>query len=297
MKQDLKRGHHVEFTENNMRVSLYRPFNKRNLYFDRTLNEEIYSLEEIYPVSVAENQTIFISAVGTSKPFHCMMTNTIADIHCVGDSQGFPFYTYQSEECLEAKENISDFALDTFQKRYRNKKITKRDIFNYVYGLLHHPGYREKFSGCLKRSLPRIPFAPDFRAFAEAGKRLAELHLNYETVEPYPLTWIETPNVPQSLKVVDKMRLSKDRTQVTVNPSLTLAGVPPEAFEYRLGNRSALEWVLDQYQVKKDERTGVVSDPNRYGPPDYIVNLVGRVIAVSLATVEIVRGLPSDFGA
>jgi predicted helicase len=124
--------------------------------------------------------------------------------------------------------------------------LTKWDIFYYVYGVLHHPGYREKFADNLKRELPRIPFAPDFWAFATAGRELARLHLEYEQLEPFPLTWVETEDVPLSYRVEDKMRLSKDKTAVKVNPSLTLAGIPPETFQYRLGNRSALDWVIDQ---------------------------------------------------
>ena len=120
-----------------------------------------------------------------------------------------------------------------------------------------------KFADNLKRELPRIPFAPDFRAFAAAGKELAGIHLEYEKLTPYPLKWIETKGVPLSYKVADKMRLSKDKTALRVNPSLTLAGIPPETFQYRLGNRSALDWVIDQYQVSEDKRSGIRSDPNR----------------------------------
>jgi very-short-patch-repair endonuclease len=167
--------------------------------------------------------------------------------------------------------------------------ITKWDIFYYVYGLLHHPAYRQRYADNLKRELPRIPFAPDFWAFADAGRKLADLHLNYETVEPYELEWVTTPPVSYH---VEKMRLNKDKTVLTVNPTLTLQGIPPEAYEYRLGNRSALEWVIDQYQVSEDKRSGIVSDPNGYSDDErYIVNLVERVVRVSVETVEIVRGL------
>jgi predicted helicase len=160
---------------------------------------------------------------------------------------------------------------------------------------LHHSGYREKFADNLKRELPRIPFAPDFRTFATAGKELARLHLDYEKLEPHPLKWIETRGVPLSYRVEDKMRLSKDNTSLTVNPSLTLAGIPPETFQYRLGNRSALEWVIDQYQVSEDKRSGIKSDPNRPDDPEYIVRLVGQVVRVSLETVKIVKALPDKY--
>jgi predicted helicase len=140
-----------------------------------------------------------------------------------------------------------------------------------------------------------MPFAPDFRAFATAGKELAALHLDYEKLEPYPLNWIETEGVPLSYRVEDRMRLSKDKTSLRVNPSLTLAGIPPETFAYRLGNRSALEWVIDQYQVKQDKRSGIRSDPNRAEDEEYIVRLVGQVVMVSLETVRIVAELPDEY--
>src|SRR5262249_45945225 len=167
----------------------------------------------------------------------------------------------------------------------------------YVYGLLHHPGYRERFADNLKREMPRISLAPDFRAFATAGRELAHLHLEYEKLEPYPLDWRETTGVPLSYRVDGKMRLSKDKATLVVNPTLTLAGIPPETFQYRLGNRSALEWVIDQYQVKQDKRSGIRSDPNRADDEEYIVRLVGQVVNVSLETARIVAGLPSEYSA
>ena len=175
------------------------------------------------------------------------------------------------------------------------KKTASCDIFYYVYGLLYHPSYRAKFADNLKRELPRIPFAPDFWAFAKAGKELARLHLDYEKLDPHKLEWHETEDVPLSYKVVDKMRLSQDKTMLHVNPSLTLAGIPPETFQYRLGNRSALEWVIDQYQVSEDKRSGIKSDPNRADDPEYIVRMVGQVVKVSLETVRIVNGLPEKY--
>ena len=148
----------------------------------------------------------------------------------------------------------------------------------------------------MKRELPRIPLAPDFRAFADAGRELARLHSDYEELEPYELDWLETPEVPLAYRV-EKMRLSKDKTQLKVNDSLTLGGIPADVFDYRLGNRSALEWVVDQYRVKTDKRSGITSDPNRADDPEYIVRLVGQVVRVSLETVRIVASLPDDYGA
>jgi predicted helicase len=156
-------------------------------------------------------------------------------------------------------------------------------------------GYLRKYGDNLKRELPRIPFARDFWAFSEAGRELAHWHLDYEQVDPYVLKYEVAKDRPLSYRVDDKMRLSKDKTSLTVNRSLTLSGIPAAAFEYRLGNRSALDWVIDQYQVKHDAKGEVTSDPNRADDGEYIVRLVGQVIRVSLETVRVVAGLPAEF--
>ena len=205
-------------------------------------------------------------------------------------TQCFPFYTYD-EDGSNRRENITDWALDLFRAHYRDDTITKWDIFHYVYGLLHHPVYRERYQANLTRELPRIPFAPDFHAFADAGARLGHIHVGYEEQPEYPLAQLETPNMPLDWRV-EKMRLSKDRTQLLYNRFLTLDGIPPAAFNYRLGNRSALDWIIDQYRVKTDKRSGIVNDPNRAGDPQYIVRLIGKVISLSLETVQIVGALP-----
>jgi len=221
-----------------------------------------------------------------------LMTNVIPDLLPQGGSQCFPLYTYD-EDGSNRRENITDWALGQFQAQY-GPDLTKRDLFHYVYAVLHSPQYRARYAENLKRELPRIPFVPGaeaFHAFVKAGARLADLHLNYETQDEYPLNWVENKTVPLSYRV-KKMALSKDKASIVVNESLTLTGVPPECFEYRLGNRSALEWVIDQYQVRTDARSGITTDPNRADDPEYIVRLLGRVIAVSVETVRIVSSLP-----
>ena len=156
------------------------------------------------------------------------------------------------------------------------------------------PTYRQKYADNLKRELPRIPLAPDFRAFAKAGEKLAKLHLEYESVKEWKLQWVETEDLPLSYRV-EKMKLERDKESLHVNDSLTLTGIPPETFQYRLGNRTALEWVIDQYQVSTDKRSGITSDPNRADDPQYIVRLVGQVIRVSVETVKLVESLPKEF--
>ncbi|MGH9689311.1 MAG: type ISP restriction/modification enzyme, partial [Candidatus Acidiferrales bacterium] len=333
LKLDLRRGNYASFDDSMVRPSLYRPFCRRWLFFDRILNEEVYVNPRIFPdAESSPNRVIVASDIAyRSTTFSALVTGAIPDLHlcaAIDSHQCFPFYVYD-EDGTNRRENITDWALEHFRTHYNGTTITKWDIFYYVYGVLHHPVYREKFAENLKRELPRIPLlgrshseevaaATDeesavgqaeekrilrsaqndgtvFWAVSRAGKELADLHLNYENLDPYPLKWMENRSVPLSYRVEDKMRLSKDKTQVKVNESLTLAGIPPETFEYRLGNRSALEWVIDQYQVT--ERNGIRSDPNRPGDEQYIVRLVGQVIRVSLETVRLVSSLPPLAGA
>ncbi len=219
-----------------------------------------------------------------------LAVNVIPNLLPQGGSQCFPFYAYD-EDGSNRRENITDWALNEFRTHYNGPKITKWDIFHYIYALLHHPEYRDRYAANLKRELPRIPYTPDFWAFAMAGERLAELHVNYEKQPEYPLERIENPNSFPDYRVT-KMRLGKDKSSLVCNGFLTLSGIPPEVYDYRLGNRSALEWVVDQYQVSTDKRSGIVNDPNREDDPEYIVRLIGQVVYVSLETVKIVKALP-----
>jgi predicted helicase len=219
------------------------------------------------------------------------------------------------------RDNISDWALAQYREHYGDASISKEDIFYHLYALLHHPAYRERYAANLKRELPRVPFvtscplpvasfespaageplpaAPSqhletgnreletFHAFAAIGRALAELHLNYESLPEYGLRRQENPAVPPSLRV-EKMALSRDKTALRVNDFLTLEGIPPEAYAYKLGSRSALEWVIEQYRVTTDARSGITNDPNRLDDEGYIVRLVGQVVYLSVETQKLV---------
>ena len=289
LKQALKKEKTGYFTIDKVRQSLYRPFTKSNLYFDRLMNNGVYLFPSIFPTAQTENRMICVSGLGRTKPFQTLMASMIPCLDILDKTQCFPFYTYDKDGS-NRRENITDWALAQFRRQYQDDSINKWDIFHYVYGLLHHPQYRERYQANLKRDLPHIPFALDFWAFAKAGAHLSKIHVGYEEMSPYPLTIVETPGKPLNWRV-EKMRLSKDKTHIRYNDFLTLEGIPAKAFDYRLGNRSALEWVLDQYRVKVDKRSGIVNDPNRADDPQYIVKLIQKVITVSVETVEIVAGL------
>ena len=297
LKAELVKARLVEFFPEQIRNSLYRPFTKSNLYFDKLMNQRTYVFPSIFPTPETEKENRVICVNMTpEKPFACLMSDCIPVNVMTGGfgspTQCFPFYTYD-ENGGNRRENITDWALSQFRTHYQDDTITKSDIFHYTYGLLHHPDYRERYQENLKRDLPHIPFAEDFWGFANAGARLADLHVNYESQPEYDkLNPIETPGMQVDLSV-DRMKLSKDKTQLRYNDFLTLEGIPPEVFAYRLGNRSALEWVVDQYRVKIDKRSGIENDPNREEDPEYILRLIGQVITVSLETMVIVKGLPA----
>ena len=350
LKRNLKREKTADSSKK-IKASLYRPFTKSNLYFDRLMNDRVGVFPSIFPIpeTEKENRVICVSGIGSNKPFQTLMASMIPCLDILEKTQCFPFYTYD-EDGSNRRENITDWALAQFRSHYGDDEIDKWDIFHYVYGLLHHPEYRARYQANLKRDLPRLPFvgqprgvvpttvvpttvdspgqdpqrqgqprgvvptrrtpttvvpttvdAPipnaetddaGFWTFAKAGQRLAELHVGYEAQPAYRLNFIENPDMPLDWRV-EKMRLSKDKTQLQYNDFLTLDGIPPETYDYRLGNRSALEWVIDQYRVKTDKRSGIINDPNRADEPQYIVKLIGKVIAVSLETVKIVKGLPA----
>ena len=294
LKQKLISGYITEFSQEKIRQTLYRPFTKSRLYFDRFMAERVYVFPSIFPTpeTEAENQVICVN-ISREKPFTCLMTNCIPEHIMTGGfgsaGQYFPFYIY-NEDGTNRQENITDWVLTQFREHYRNKQITKWDIFHYTYALLHYPVYRERYQVNLKRDLPHLPFAKDFWEFVEAGRRLADIHVDYENQPQYKLDMIETPEMPLDWRVT-QMRFSKDKTQIRYNDFLTLDGIPAEVFQYRLGNRSALEWVVDQYRVKTDKRSDIVNDPNRADDEEYIVDLIRKVIGVSLETVGIVEKL------
>jgi predicted helicase len=294
LKHRITQGQRLEFENIVIRQALYRPFTKCYLYFDPYLNQRRYQMPRIFPTlsSQLENRVICVTGIGSRKPFHCLMTNMIPDLHSISDTQCFPFYIYD-EDGSNRHENISDWAVEEFSSAL-SSRVDRWQIFYYVYGVLHSPQYREKYQANLKRELPRIPRPSgieQFRSFVSAGERLGDLHVNYESQQEYRLEKIENPEKPLNWRV-EKMKLTKDKTAIVYNDFLTLAGIPAEAFEYHLRNRPPLEWIIDRYQVRTDKRSGIVNDPNRADDPQYIVRLIGKVITVSLETLKIVKSLP-----
>ncbi len=288
LKSHLLASDAFEMDNSSIIQAMYRPYRVRTLILqDVIIDEPGVGWDGFHPGR--ENSAICWNISSTGAKY-CLATNLVPDYHFVGDTGCFVFFNYSKSGARS--ENITESALAEFRTYYADNKITKWDIFHATYAILHHPEYRTRYAANLKRELPRIPFPPDFHAFAAAGKRLMELHIDYEKQPEYKLEQIEDPKAEVTFRV-ERMRLSKDKSELRYNDFLLLRGIPAAAFDYRLGNRSALEWVIDQYRVSTDNRSGIVNDPNRADDPGYIRRLIGQVITVSVETQRVIAGLPS----
>ena len=310
LQSKFERGVGIQFQENHIRTAVYRPFCRQNVYFDNHLNHRPGQMPKLFPTAQHKNLVITIPGQGSSKGFTCLMNAQTPDLNILdAGGQNFPLYWYEERNAdapmldlgMEADagdyirhDGISNFGLKQFRTAYGDPKISKEDIFYYVYGLLHSTEYRTRFENDLKKELPRIPFAKDFRAFSKAGRKLAELHLNYETIEPWPVKEESHGNFR-----VTKMRFPKKGIRHTIhyNDTCTLSEIPDEAYEYIVNGKSAIEWLMERYAVTTDKDSGIVNDPNDWcdeqGNPRYIIDLVKRVIRVSIETTAIVKALPA----
>ena len=319
----LERGNKALFDDKNIRFSLYRPYHKQYLYFDRMLNNSIYQIPLIFSKSTLENKVIAITGLGTPKEFSVIITDVIPDVQLQANGQCFPLYLYEKEEDNENYQRhdaITDEALTHFKAAYPNEDFDKKDMFYYIYGLLHSEEYREKYADNLSKQLPHIPCVKsvvDFWAFSKAGRELAELHLNYETVPMYQNVLFKggikllgdqiTGGVGEDF-YVEKMKFGKkideetgkkvdDKTTVIYNSQFTLTNIPEEAYDYVVNGKPALEWVMERQSVKTDKASGIVNDANDWAietmnNPRYPMELFLRVVTVSLETMRIVRALP-----
>lgn len=291
VKNDFSKGRKYIFNKKDIVESLYRPFVKKRLYFNKELNEMRYQLNAIFQ---NENISISFLCVNSSNELAVMSTNIIFD-YCLlkkgnGGTQCLPLYRYGKNGARI--DNITDWGLEQFTKHYENEAITKQDIFHYVYAVLHNPAYRKKYELNLKREFPRIPFYDDFYQWAKWGERLMDLHLNYENAEPFQLRITN-----YELRIMKpKLKADKENGIIILDGQTELHGVPPEAWNYKLGNRSALEWILDQYQEKKPKEPTIAEKFNAYRFADYkepVIDLLKRVCTVSVETIKIVGEMES----
>lgn len=296
------------------RTTLYRPFQKQNLSYNRSILERSAIVSRFFPQG-DRNFGFYLLSVGAVKPFSALCVEHVPDLNFYGSEGGQFFARYSYLELGEGtlfdepekQDNITDWALAEYQKAY-GPQTSKDDIFYYVYGLLHSPEYRERYAADLKKQLPRIPQVKGkdaFVAFVAAGRALADLHIGYEELEPYPLVETVLPGASDDAYerfAVSKMKYAGkagawDKSRIVYNKFIDLEGIPLEAQEYMLGSRSGVDWILERYQVKTDKASGIVNDPNDWSreheQPRYIIDLIGRVVALSVETNRIVGSLPS----
>lgn len=323
LKNRLKNKQTFDYEQSSMRIGCYRPYTKSNLYFNRIFNETIGLSPKMYPMTSAQNIVICLSGIGANKDFSAYITDCIPEYQLISNGQCFPLYWYDDSAAdittlfstpdrpadrYVRRDGVTDWILSTARKQY-GSKVGKEDIFYYVYGMLHSPEYRTVFASDLKKSLPRLPLvdsADDFWAFSKAGRELAELHLHYETVEPYRGCVVEygaNTNRGDSINYrVEKMRFGKldsktsDKSVIYYNAGITVTGIPLEAYDYVVNGKSAIEWIMERYAVTVNKDSGIRNDPNEWAAEHndekYILNLLLRIITVSLETMKIVYTLP-----
>ena len=303
---NLHSGVTTSFAEKYLTQAMYRPFFKQHLYRGDLMIHRRGQWDMIFPTPQTKNLVICVPGVGVTKEFSVFITDIIPDLELIGKSQCFPLYYFEEAQTDELNlydhaesqfirhDGITDFALS--RARELNPKITREDVFYYVYGFLHNQAYRKRFSSDLKKSLPHIPFPngyPVFKAYCKAGRELAALHLNYET-GPFCKTVIVSGS-ERGKYHVQKMRfISKDdKRTIIFNEFIKIENIPLVAYDYVINGKSAIEWVMERYAVTTNADSGIQNDPNQWSEsPRYILDLLLRVIQMSVDTVQIVTKLP-----
>lgn len=317
----LEKGRIAVFEPDKIIDSIYRPFSKSKLYIGDKMIHRKAQILEIFPNSKIYNKVISVTGAG-NLGFSTLTANLMPDLCFTktgnGGAQLFPLYYYEKRDKVQGglfdsikkdeyirRDGLSDFILKRATAQY-GKSVTKEDIFYYVYGILHSPDYRETFANDLKKMLPRIPLVDeprDFWKFSKAGRALAELHINYESVEPYPDVEVVGQEALINLDAyefytVSKMRFPKKDQKETINYNarLTINNIPEKAYEYVVNGKSAIEWIMERHQVKTERKSGITNDPNDWSKehenPSYLFDLLLSIINVSVQTVDIVNGLP-----
>lgn len=314
-ERDYPNGKKYIFDENNIVKSMFRSFTKQWMYFSKDLNNCTYQIPNLFPTPEHKNLVIAVSGVGASKDFSVLITDCIPDLQLQFNGQCFPMYYYKEVDAQQVNlfdsnegkykrhDAISDFILKRAKESYGNR-VSKEDLFYYVYGFLHSKKYREMFSSDLKKMLPRIPLMDkpqDFWAFSKAGRELADLHLNYESIEPCKEV-VSVFGAYDNLNYrVDKMRFvrKEDKTTIIYNNQITIEGIPLKAYEYIVNGKSAIEWIMERYQITTNKESQITNDPNDWGKehdnPKYIYNLLLSIINLSIKSVDIIDSLPSDY--
>ncbi|GAA9684723.1 hypothetical protein HpVH57_11830 [Helicobacter pylori] len=284
LKTQLIKGKKLDdFSQEKISVSLYRPFNKQYFYYERELARSFCSMKKIFPDKSARNVVINT----TIRNFSALVSDAIPDIHFIGDAKAYPLYYYDdlgNRHCA-----ISGYAINLFRRHYKNNAITEEEIFYYIYAILHHKGYLEKYKNSLAKEDPRIALSPDFKELSVLGKELAKLHLNYESGEMHTsveYNLLENAGM-EGYYDVDKM--TKKGDSIIYNQNITITKIPQKAFEYVVNGKSTIDWVIECYKKTRDKDSLIENNPNDYKDGKYVFELLCRVITLSEKSVDLIE--------
>lgn len=287
LEEHIKKKSTLSFNKERIRKSIYRPFVKKYTYFENFITHRVYQQDRIFPIKFEKENILICVNHSSSKDFNVLASNILPDYHVNGDANCLPLYQY--DKSGNRIENITDWGFNQFIKQYGKKGTTKESIFHYVYAVLHNPAYRKKYELNLKREFPRIPFYENFKQWSEWGKALMDLHINYETVQLFELKELSTDHKENPKP---KLKADKENGTIILDENTILTGIPKEAWTYKLGNRSALEWVLDQYKEKKPKDPTIAEKFHAYKFADYklqVIDLLKRICTVSVETMKIIE--------
>jgi predicted helicase len=303
--KDIDSGVEHRFDEKSLTKVMRKPFCKQWLYYNKDFNWTHHLMPKFFPEKGNENLIIYITGVGASEKFSALVSNSIVDFKMQNNGQGFPLFVYEAGPSnYIQKSAVPDETLNKVKSIYKDNSINHEDVFFYIYGIMHSSIYRHEYQNDLKKMLPRIPYVKDFWGFSKAGRELVKWHLEYEKVEPYPL--IEILKEGTFLNEKELLRVDGsgmkwhgnnkkfDKTKIAFNRYVTLSEVPIEAYDYEVNGKSAIEWIMERYCVSTDKDSGIENDPNEYSEdPRYIIDLVKRIVTVSVETMKIVNSLPA----
>ena len=292
LKKMYKNSQYIKLDKHNVKMEMYRPFTKKWLYYDKQVVE---SPGQFYSKWGKDNLVLVTTGRGATREFSVIISNLVPSLDLMEKGQGFIKYDNSENNLLGERDNVN--------KLFANKLgLSLDDTFAYVYGLLNSKEYQAKYANDLKKDLARIPVVKNKEKYVEIGKRLMDLHLNYEEIPTYEGVSIETKSNPSyqvkkmkfaKVRNPETKKLENDRSTIIFNTDITISNIPDKAYEYIINGRSAIEWIMDQYQIKTDKKSGITDNPNDFSTdPKYIFNLLLRIINVSVQTVDLVNSLP-----
>ncbi len=285
LKQEfIKNKNLQESHKDRIRLAMYRPFNKQWLYFDKNLNEEQSQLPKIFPDKDAQNVVI---NTGVGKNFSALVSDAIPDIHFIGDANAYPLYYY--DDLGNRHYAISGYALNLFRKHYKDNSIAEEEIFYYIYAILHHKGYLEKYKNSLAKEDPRIALSEDFKELSMLGKELGELHLNYESEELHASVEYQTLMNAEEKGYYDVETMTKKGGRIHYNNHIAITQIPKKAFEYVVNGKSTIDWVIERYKKTTDKDSLIENNPNDYSGGKYVFELLCRVITLSVKSVDLIE--------